>query len=81
MRIRELTPREREIYRLIGRGKTSKEIAAALNLSVQTVANHRKNICSKLGVHSTAELVASAAGRLRPRGSRGSRPARERRPG
>ena len=57
-----LTRREAEILGFIGKGKTSKEIAQALGLSVFTVNNHRKHICRKLGLHSTAELVAFAAG-------------------
>jgi DNA-binding CsgD family transcriptional regulator len=56
-----LTARENEILSLIGKGKTSKQIAAQLNLSVFTVNNHRKHICRKLGLHSTAQLVAYAA--------------------
>ncbi len=56
-----LTPREQEILGLIGQGKTSKQIADMLNLSVYTVNNHRKHICKKLQVHSTAQLVAYAA--------------------
>jgi DNA-binding CsgD family transcriptional regulator len=55
-----LTRREREVLDLIGQGKTSKQIAAALNLSVYTVNNHRKHICKKVGLHSTAQLVAFA---------------------
>jgi DNA-binding CsgD family transcriptional regulator len=61
MRIEKtLTPREREVLKLVGQGKTSKQIADILNLSVFTVSNHRKHICRKLGVHSTAQLVAFA---------------------
>ena len=45
---------------MIGQGKTSKQIAGALNLSVFTVNNHRKHICKKMGLHSTAQLVAFA---------------------
>jgi DNA-binding CsgD family transcriptional regulator len=56
-----LTSREREILKLIGQGHTSNQIAPRLKVSVQTVANHRKHICRKLGLHSTAELVAYAA--------------------
>ncbi len=55
-----LTARETEVLRLVGEGKTNREIAAALRISVWTVANHRKHICAKLGVHSTAGLVALA---------------------
>jgi DNA-binding CsgD family transcriptional regulator len=63
MKIREhaaLTLRESEILKLIGKAKSSKEIADALGLSVLTVNNHRKHICGKLDIHSTAELVAYA---------------------
>ncbi|SPF53599.1 hypothetical protein SBA4_5720008 [Candidatus Sulfopaludibacter sp. SbA4] len=45
---------------LIGRGKTTKDIANLLALSVGTVGTHRKSICRKLRVHSTAELVERA---------------------
>jgi two-component system, NarL family, response regulator NreC len=58
-----LTAREAQILEFIGHGKTSKQIADALNLSVFTVNNHRKHICRKLGLHSTAQLVAYAARR------------------
>ena len=56
-----LTPREKEILGQIGRGLTSKEVARELGVSVETVRNHRKSICRKLSLHSTAELVAHAA--------------------
>ncbi len=56
-----LTLREKEVLHLVGEGKTSKQIATVLNLSVFTVNNHRKHICQKLRLHSTAELVAFAA--------------------
>jgi two-component system nitrate/nitrite response regulator NarL len=51
------TTRELEILELLGQGKTSKEIAVLLNLRAATIASHRKNICRKSGVHSTAELI------------------------
>jgi DNA-binding CsgD family transcriptional regulator len=57
-----LTPTERTVLGLIGRGWTSKEIADALRISVLTVGNHRKSICRKLDLHSTAQLAAFAAG-------------------
>jgi len=61
MRQDELTPRESEVFGLVAQGRTSKQIADTLAISVHTVNNHRKRICRKVGVHSTAELVASAA--------------------
>jgi DNA-binding CsgD family transcriptional regulator len=56
-----LTVREKEVLALIGEGKTSKEIALKLGVSVETVSNHRKHICRKLDLHSTAALVSHAA--------------------
>jgi len=53
-----LSRRELEVLALIGSGQTTKEIATVLSLSCHTVSDHRRNICHKLGVHSTAELVA-----------------------
>ncbi|HLH01123.1 MAG TPA: helix-turn-helix transcriptional regulator [Bryobacteraceae bacterium] len=56
----ELSARKREILELLAQGKTSKEIATALQTAVETVATHRKAICRKLSLHSTAELVRYA---------------------
>jgi DNA-binding NarL/FixJ family response regulator len=56
----QLTPRERQILQLIAEAKSTKEIAALLDLSVNTVAVHRANIMDRLGVHKTAELVLYA---------------------
>ena len=55
-----LTTRELEILRFIVDGKSNKEIAAELSLSVNTVAAHRANIMDALGIHKTAELVVYA---------------------
>src|SRR3989449_5334135 len=55
-----LTVRELEILQLIVDGKANKEIAAQLDLSVNTVAVHRANIMDALGIHKTAELVVYA---------------------
>ena len=55
-----LTPREIEVLQLICHGRSNREIAAALNLKANTVAVHRANIMSALGVHKTAELVVYA---------------------
>jgi DNA-binding NarL/FixJ family response regulator len=55
-----LTKREREVLQLIAAGKTNKEVAAQLNLSVYTVDSHRGKIMEKLNLHSTGELVRFA---------------------
>jgi DNA-binding NarL/FixJ family response regulator len=55
-----LTTRELEILRHIVAGKSNKEIAAELGLSVNTVGVHRANIMDTLGIHKTAELVVYA---------------------
>ncbi len=55
-----LTQREKQILQLIAEGNSNKEIAALLNLSVNTVAVHRANLMDALGVHRTAELVLYA---------------------
>jgi DNA-binding NarL/FixJ family response regulator len=55
-----LSPRELEVLRLIGNGKTSKEIARDLVVSVRTIDVHRANIKRKLRVKSTSELVKYA---------------------
>jgi DNA-binding NarL/FixJ family response regulator len=52
-----LTPREREVLQLLGEGKSNKEAATALGISVATVETHRANIMHKLGAHSIAGLV------------------------
>ena len=51
-----LTAREREIALLVAQGRSSKEVAAALVLSVRTVDNHLQRIFAKLGVTSRAQL-------------------------
>ena len=55
-----LTPREREVLQLLAEGKTSKEVAVALNLSVKTAETHRTNIMRKLDLHSVADLTRYA---------------------
>ncbi len=55
-----LTARELEILQMIVDGKSNKEIAGQLNLSVNTVAVHRANMMDALGIHKTAELVVYA---------------------
>lgn len=55
-----LTPREREILQLLAEGKSNKEIANLLGISVNTAEAHRANIMLKLGFHSITELVVYA---------------------
>jgi DNA-binding NarL/FixJ family response regulator len=55
-----LTTREREVLQLIAEGKTNKEIATSLNLSVYTIEAHRGRLMEKLNLHSTGELVRFA---------------------
>jgi two-component system response regulator NreC len=55
-----LTSREREILQLVAEGKTNKDIASSLNLSVYTVDGHRTRIMDKLNLHSIGELVRFA---------------------
>mgnify|MGYP006287224459 CR=1 FL=1 len=55
-----LTSRERIILQYVARGLTTKKIADKLNISVQTVSSHRKNICNKLEIKSASGLTAYA---------------------
>ena len=55
-----LTPREREVLQLIAEGKTTKDIAGLLGLSVKTVESHRTRLMEKLDIHQTAGLVRYA---------------------
>jgi len=55
-----LTPRERELLQLIAEGKSNKDIANMLNLSLYTVETHRSNILEKLNLHSVPELILYA---------------------
>jgi len=59
-----LSPRELQVLRLVAEGKTSKDIAAVLNLGLQTVRSYRKTMMKKLGVNNVASLthLAMAAG-------------------
>jgi DNA-binding NarL/FixJ family response regulator len=56
----ELTKREYEILGLVASGKTNKELAETLFISVKTVETHKTNILEKLGLRNTAELVKYA---------------------
>jgi len=55
-----LTDREREILQLVAEGRTNKEVASRLGLSVHTVDTHRGNILQKLNLHSVPELILYA---------------------
>ena len=55
-----LTSREREVVQLLAEGKSTKEVACHLDLSVKTAETHRNNLMRKLGLHSVSELVLYA---------------------
>ncbi|KAF0140539.1 MAG: two component LuxR family transcriptional regulator [Stygiobacter sp.] len=56
----ELTQSEKRILKLIGQGKSSKEIAEELFISIKTVENHRSNICKKLNISGNSALLKYA---------------------
>jgi two-component system, NarL family, response regulator NreC len=58
-----LSPRERQVLQLVAEGKTTREIAAILEICATTAASHRIAIMAKLGVHHTADLVRYAVSR------------------
>ena len=55
-----LTSREKELLQLLAEGKTNKEVASLLNLSLHTVETHRGHILQKLNLHSVPELILYA---------------------
>jgi DNA-binding NarL/FixJ family response regulator len=55
-----LTAREKEVIQLLAEGKSNKEVATILDLSVYTVETHRTNLMQKLNLHNTAEIVLYA---------------------
>jgi DNA-binding NarL/FixJ family response regulator len=55
-----LTPREREVVKMIAEGNSAREIASLLGLSVKTVEAHRFNLMRKLDIHNKAQLVTYA---------------------
>lgn len=59
-RLASLTPREREVIKFLAEGKSVKEIACDLNLSVKTVEAHKFNLMRKLDIHNKAQLVQYA---------------------
>jgi RNA polymerase sigma factor (sigma-70 family) len=60
VRLEKLTPREREVFELVVRGKMNKEIAYELGMTVRTVKAHRHRVMEKLTIGSFAELVSVA---------------------
>ena len=59
-RLATLTPREREVFELIVRGKSHKQIANALGVAARTIKSHRHRVTEKMQVQSLAELVSLA---------------------
>ena len=59
-RLESLTNRELHIFRLIGQGKRSQEIAALLAVSVKTIGSHRSNMMTKLNLENSSQLVQHA---------------------
>ncbi len=55
-----LSLRQREILQLVAEGKSNKEIASAINVTVKTIEYHKARISQELGVHTTAELTKQA---------------------
>ena len=58
--LKDLTPSELRVLKLISENKTSKEIAAQLFTGHRTVENHRTNICQRLGIHGSNALIEFA---------------------
>jgi DNA-binding NarL/FixJ family response regulator len=59
-RFATLTPREKEILKMLAEGNTVKEVASQLDLSVKTVEAHKFNLMRKLDIHNKAQLVQYA---------------------
>ena len=55
-----LTPRERQVLKMVAEGKTSKDIAELLSISTRTVEHHRANLLKKLNINNTADLIKYA---------------------
>jgi DNA-binding NarL/FixJ family response regulator len=55
-----LTPRERQVLQLVGEGKSTKEVATLLGVSIKTAESHRTRLMQKLDIHETASLVRYA---------------------
>lgn len=59
-RLGRLTPREREVFALVARGRMNKQIAYELGTTIRTIKAHRRNVMEKMAARSLAELVLSA---------------------
>jgi DNA-binding NarL/FixJ family response regulator len=59
-KVQSLTPREREVFQLLALGKSNKEVAKSLGMSLGTAKKHRENLQRKLDCHSAAELALLA---------------------
>ncbi len=55
-----ITPRERQVLKLIGEGRSNKELAYYLGISVKTAEKHRANIMNKLNLHNVSALISYA---------------------
>jgi DNA-binding NarL/FixJ family response regulator len=55
-----LTTREREVLQLLAEGRSNKEVATVLDLSLHTVETHRSHVMQKLNLHSGAEMILYA---------------------
>jgi DNA-binding NarL/FixJ family response regulator len=55
-----LTTREREVLQLLAEGRSNKEVATVLDLSLHTVETHRSHVMQKLNLHSVAEMILYA---------------------
>ncbi|HSY64768.1 MAG TPA: LuxR C-terminal-related transcriptional regulator [Terriglobales bacterium] len=60
LRRSNLTPREREVVRMIAEGNSARKIAGTLGLSIKTVEAHKFNLMRKLDIHNKAQLVTYA---------------------
>jgi len=56
-----ITPKEKEVLRLLSQGLSSKEIASCLSISVHTVESHRKNLRFKFDAKNSSELIMKAS--------------------
>ena len=65
-RIAQLTPRERQVMELLAVGRSSREIATALGLSVRTVEGHRREVLRKMEADSAVQLARAISGLQRP---------------